>query len=115
MVKNIWVWLKNQRKLKGGATEKMGFNSLTFLYLFLPAALILFNIAPKKLKNSVVAAVSLGFIGFSQPGNFVFFLADIILLFILSKAISANSSVPVFVTCWPISMEKVMTTISVKI
>ncbi len=68
----------------------MGFNSLTFLYLFLPAALILFNIAPKKLKNSVVAAVSLGFIGFSQPGNFVFFLADIILLFILSKAMSAN-------------------------
>lgn len=30
------------------------------------------------------------------------------------KAISANSSVPVCVMCWPISMEKVMTMISVK-
>jgi len=66
-------------------------NSLTFLYLFLPAALVIFNLTPRKFKNSVLALISLVFIVFSQPQNFVFFLADIILLFIISKAMSANS------------------------
>ena len=35
----------------------MEVSSLTFLYIFLPAALILFNLVPKKLKSVVLAAV----------------------------------------------------------
>ena len=69
----------------------MKINSLTFLYLFLPAALIIFNLTPQKLKNPVLAAISMLFLALSQPENFVFFFADIILLFIVSNAISANS------------------------
>lgn len=69
----------------------MKINSLTFLYLFLPAALIIFNLTPQKLKNLVLAAISMLFLALSQPENFVFFFADIILLFIVSNAISANS------------------------
>ena len=64
----------------------MEINSLTFLYLFLPAALVVFNLTPQKFKNGVLAVISLVFIAFSQAQNFVFFLADLILLFIISKA-----------------------------
>ncbi len=72
----------------------MKINSLTFLYLFLPAALILFNLTPQKFKNHALAIVSLAFIAFSQPENFVFFFADIILLFIVSKALCKNFEKP---------------------
>lgn len=61
--------------------------SLTFLYIFLPAALIIYNLAPKKAKSAVLALVSLGFIWLSQPENILFFAADILFLFGLSKAL----------------------------
>ncbi len=64
----------------------MDFGSLTFLYLFLPASLIIFNIVPKKHKNAVIAAVSAAFIAFSQPDNFLLLFADILLQFVLSEA-----------------------------
>ena len=72
----------------------MEINSLTFLYLFLPAALVVFNLTPQKFKNGVLAVISLVFIAFSQAQNFIFFLADLILLFIISKAMAANSENP---------------------
>ena len=72
----------------------MEINSLTFLYLFLPAALVVFNLTPQKFKNGVLALISVVFIAFSQAQNFVFFLADLILLFIISKAMAANSEKP---------------------
>ena len=55
----------------------MDFGSLTFLYLFLPAALIVFNLVPKKYKSTVVAVVSAAFIAFSIPENFLFFAANV--------------------------------------
>ena len=64
----------------------MDFGSLTFLYLFLPAALIVFNLVPKKYKSTVVAVVSAAFIAFSIPENFLFFAANVFIQFALSKA-----------------------------
>ena len=63
----------------------MKINSLTFLYLFLPAALIIFNLTPQKFKKIALVAVSFAFIALSQPENFLLILADAVFLFILSK------------------------------
>ena len=75
--------------MKGGAA--MNINSLTFLYFFLPAALIIFNIVPKKAKNIVLAAISVLFIGLSQPESFLIFAADIVIQFFLSEMMLKNS------------------------
>ena len=63
----------------------MEVSSLTFLYIFLPAALILFNLVPKKLKSVVLAAVSLCFLWLSQPDFFLLFAGFILLQFIISE------------------------------
>ena len=42
------------------------FGSLTFLYLFLPASLAVFNIAPKKLKSWALTAISAAFVALAQ-------------------------------------------------
>lgn len=64
----------------------MEINSLTFLYLFLPAALLIFNLTPQKFKKIALVAISFTFIAFSQPQNFIFFAFDVAFLFLLSKA-----------------------------
>lgn len=66
----------------------MEIGSLSFLYIFLPAALIIYNLAPQKTKSAVLALVSCGFILLSQPDNFLLFAADILFLFGLSKAMT---------------------------
>ncbi|TDQ33772.1 MBOAT family O-acyltransferase [Aureibacillus halotolerans] len=45
----------------------MVFSSLNFLFQFLPAALLLYAIAPKKLKNTVLFATSLVFYAWGEP------------------------------------------------
>ncbi|MHC1695417.1 MAG: MBOAT family protein [Eubacteriales bacterium] len=45
----------------------MLFSSLEFLYLYLPAVLILYYISPLKLRNIVLFAVSLVFYGWGEP------------------------------------------------
>lgn len=72
----------------------MGVASLTFLYFFLPAALILYNFAPKKAKSTVLALLSGGFILLSQPENFLIFCGSIILFFIFSEIIARNPEKP---------------------
>lgn len=69
--------------MKGGAAVNI--NSLTFLFFFLPAALITYNLSPKKAKSAVLAVVSALFLALSRPGEFLLFAADIVLLFILSE------------------------------
>ncbi|MBQ5357441.1 MAG: hypothetical protein IIU57_04360, partial [Oscillospiraceae bacterium] len=72
----------------------MKINSLMFLYLFLPAALIVFNLTPQKFKKISLVAVSFAFIALSQPENFLFILADIVFIFILSKSMYKNRENP---------------------
>ena len=63
----------------------MEVSSLTFLYIFLPAALILFNLVSKKFKSAVLAAVSLCFLWLSQPDFFLLFAGFILLQFGISE------------------------------
>ena len=64
----------------------MEFSSLTFLYFFLPAALILFNLTPKKFKNISLAAISAAFVFLFDSGLFFLYIGDISLLYLLSEA-----------------------------
>ena len=45
----------------------MLFSSLSFLYYFLPCVLIIYFLAPKKLKNSVLLLSSLFFYAWGEP------------------------------------------------
>ena len=69
----------------------MEISSLTFLYLFLPAALLTFNFSPKKAKNAVLAVISVLFLAFLQPEYAVFFICDLVFQFILSEFFAKNS------------------------
>ncbi len=72
----------------------MDINSLTFLYIFLPAALIVYNLTPQKLKNTVLAIISVIFLALSQPENFIFFFSDIILQFFMARILYSNLEKP---------------------
>ena len=69
----------------------MNIDSLTFLYLFLPLALLIFYLTPKKFKTAVLALISTSFVTFSNPENAIFFVFDILLQFGISEAIFKNS------------------------
>ena len=45
----------------------MLFSSIPFLYYFLPAVIILYFLAPRKLKNGVLLLSSLVFYGWGEP------------------------------------------------
>lgn len=72
----------------------MDVNSLTFLYFFLPAALILYNLTPKKLKSPVLATISAAFLVLTSPEFFPIFAADIVIQFIFSEMIFKNAEKP---------------------
>ncbi len=60
----------------------MLFSSIPFLYYFLPAVLILYFIAPKKLKNSVLLLASLFFYAWGEPKYVFLMIASILLGYI---------------------------------
>ena len=57
----------------------MLFSSIPFLYYFLPSVLILYFIAPQKLKNTVVLVSSLIFYGWGEPKYVVLMIASIVI------------------------------------
>ncbi len=57
----------------------MLFSSLSFLYYFLPIVLLLYYIAPKSLKNSVLLVASLVFYAWGEP-RFVFLMIGTVLI-----------------------------------
>ncbi len=67
----------------------MLFSSIPFLYYFLPSVLILYFIAPKKLKNTVVLISSLVFYGWGEPKYVVLMIASIIIGFVSGLLIEA--------------------------
>lgn len=67
----------------------MLFSSIPFLYYFLPIALILYFIAPKKLKNTVIVFVSLVFYGWGEPKYVVLMMASIIIGYVSGLMIEA--------------------------
>lgn len=56
----------------------MIFSTLTFLYYFLPCALIIYFISPKKLKNTALLIVSLAFYAWGEPRYVILMAASIL-------------------------------------
>ncbi len=69
----------------------MLFSSIPFLYYFLPSVLILYFIAPKKLKNTVLMLSSLVFYGWGEPKYVVLMMASIIIGYFSGILIEAFS------------------------
>ncbi len=65
----------------------MLFSSIPFLYYFLPAVLILYFIAPKKLKNTVILLSSLFFYAWGEPKYVILMVVSIVIGYILGLLI----------------------------
>ena len=65
----------------------MVFSSIPFLYYFLPAVLILYSVAPKRLKNTVLLLTSLVFYAWGEPVYVVIMAASILVNYICGIAI----------------------------
>ena len=55
----------------------MLFSSITFLYCFLPCVLLVYFIAPDRMKNTVLLLASLFFYGWGEPKYLIFMLASV--------------------------------------
>ncbi len=69
----------------------MLFSSIPFLYYFLPSVLILYFIAPKILKNTVLMLSSLVFYGWGEPKYVVLMIASIVIGYFSGILIEAFS------------------------
>ncbi len=67
----------------------MLFSSIVFLYYFLPVALLLYFIAPKKFRNTVLLIVSLVFYGWGEPKHLLLMTASIIIGYLSGLMIEA--------------------------
>lgn len=65
----------------------MLFSSIPFLYYFLPAVLLLYFIAPKKLKNAVILLSSLFFYAWGEPKYVILMVASITIGYVLGLLI----------------------------
>ncbi len=68
----------------------MLFSSVPFLYYFLPAVLILYFLAPKVLKNTVLLAASLFFYGWGEPKLLGLMVFTILLFYICGLCIGKS-------------------------
>lgn len=60
----------------------MLFNSITFIYYFLPIVLIIYFAVPKKLKNIVLLISSMIFYAYGEPQYVLLMIIEIILAYI---------------------------------
>ena len=68
----------------------MLFSSLPFLYYFLPAVLLLYFAAPRRLKNTVLLAGSLVFYAWGEPRFVLVMLAEILLGYLFGRCIGKH-------------------------
>lgn len=69
----------------------MLFSSLPFLYYFLPAVLILYFLAPNRLKNGVLLLGSLLFYGWGEPKYLLLMALTILLFYLCGLAIGRSN------------------------
>ena len=70
----------------------MLFSSITFLYVFLPCVILLYFLAPKRLKNTVLLLVSLVFYAWGEPVYVVLMAVSILQGYVFARLIEfANS------------------------
>ena len=79
----------------------MLFSSVTFLYYFLPAVLILYFLAPWKLKNTVLLLSSLVFYGWGEP-KLLFLMVFTIAMFYFCGLMIGRSETQKGKKLWPI-------------
>ena len=72
----------------------MLFSSLTFLYRFLPAVVILYAAVPKKFKNAVLLIASLIFYGWGEPRFLIVMLISIACGFVFGLLIDRTRGTP---------------------
>ena len=70
----------------------MLFSSVTFLYYFLPAVLILYFLVPWKLKNTVLLISSLVFYGWGEPKLLFLMIFTILMFYVCGLLIGASQS-----------------------
>ncbi len=70
----------------------MVFSSITFLYYFLPAVLILYWITPKRFKNSTLLAASLVFYAWGEPKYVFVMLASVLAGYVCAIGITRCTS-----------------------
>ena len=63
----------------------MLFSSITFLYVFLPAVLLLYFIAPRKIRNLILLLTSLIFYGWGEPKYIIVMVVSIIVGYIFGR------------------------------
>lgn len=76
----------------------MLFSGIPFLFYFLPAALILYFLAPNKLKNAVLLLCSLVFYAWGEPKYVVLMLVSILLYYSLGLGIGCTRFRRTFLT-----------------
>jgi len=69
----------------------MLFSSIPFLFYFLPCVLLLYFLAPKKLKNTVLLIMSLVFYGWGEPKFLILMIASILIGYVSGLLIGAFS------------------------
>ena len=84
----------------------MLFSSIPFLYYFLPITLLLYFIAPKKLKNSVLLLMSLVFYAWGGPKYLILMITSILIGYVFGILVEKAQSRKV---------QKVLTIVSVSL
>ncbi len=69
----------------------MLFSSIPFLFYFLPCVLLLYFLAPQKLKNTVLLLTSLVFYGWGEPKFLILMIASILIGYVSGLLIEAFS------------------------
>ena len=70
----------------------MLFSSVTFLYYFLPAVMILYFLAPRKLKNTVLLVFSLAFYGWGEPKLLALMVFTILMFYVCGLLIGRSET-----------------------
>ncbi|MFT4981893.1 MAG: alginate O-acetyltransferase complex protein AlgI [Bacteroidia bacterium] len=70
----------------------MLFSSLTFLFLFLPTALLLNLVSPKSWRNGILIILSILFYAWGGPTDTLILLGSILLNFLLAKRLQKSNS-----------------------
>ena len=70
----------------------MLFSSITFLYVFLPCVILLYFLAPKKLKNSVLLLASLIFYAWGEPKYVVLMVVSIVQGYLFARLMERTKS-----------------------
>jgi len=71
----------------------MSFVSFSFLFLFLPAVLLVYYLVPRRhlaARNAVLLVFSLGFVFYAEPGSLFTLVFEIVLLYFLGRGIEKS-------------------------